>query len=40
MSFEHLQLLIAQTGIVVFELAGLLGIVVFLIKRLIREIRS
>jgi hypothetical protein len=39
-SFEHLQLLIAQVGILAFEIAGLLGIIVFLVKRVIREIKT
>ena len=40
MSFEYLQHLIAQTGIVVFEIAGLLGILVYLAKQFLQETRG
>jgi len=39
-SYEYLQHVIAQTGIVVFEIAGLLGIIIYLSKRLLREARG
>ena len=38
MSFEYLQHLIAQIGIVLFEIAGLLGIALYLAKKFVEEL--